>query len=127
MSTANWIEVVVFVALLAISTPILGNYMAKVYGGGKAPGDRFFLPIERAVYRICGIDPEGEQRWSIYVLSLLLFTLVGIVFTYVILRIQAHLPLNPDQQKAVAPGLSFNTAISFGTNTNWQNYSGEST
>ena len=76
---------------------------------------------------MCGIDPEGEQRWSVYILSLLVFTLVGIVFTYVILRIQTHLPLNPDHQKAVSPGLSFNTAISFGTNTNWQNYSGEST
>ncbi|HEY4938947.1 MAG TPA: potassium-transporting ATPase subunit KdpA [Actinomycetota bacterium] len=127
MSATNWLEIGALLVLLAISTPLLGGYMAKVYGGGKAPGDRFFLPIERAVYRVCGIDPEGEQRWSIYVLSLLLFTLVGIVFTYVILRIQAHLPLNPDHQKAVAPGLSFNTAISFGTNTNWQNYSGEST
>src|ERR1700730_85372 len=121
MTAANWVEIAALLVLLAISTPLLGNYMAKVYGGGKAPGDRFFLPIERAVYRICGIDPEGEQRWSIYVLSLLLFTLVGIVFTYVILRIQAHLPLHPDHQKAVAPGLALNTAISFGAHTNWQN------
>src|ERR1700726_4663848 len=127
MSATNWLEIGALLVRLVISPPLLGGYMAKVYGGGKAPGDRFFLPVERAVYRICGIDPEGEQRWSIYVLSLLLFTLVGVVFTYVILRIQAHLPLNPDHQKAVAPGLSFNTAISFGTNTNWQNYSGEST
>src|SRR6267378_3876 len=127
MSARDWVEIAALLVLLAVSTPILGRYMARVYGGGKAPGDRFFLPIERAVYRVCGIDPDGEQRWSIYILSLLVFTLVGIVLTYVILRIQAHLPLNPDHQKAVSPGLSFNTAISFGTNTNWQNYSGEST
>ena len=127
MSTTNWIEVAFLIALVAISTPLLGSYMAKVYGGKKAPGDRFFLPIERFVYRICGIDPEGEQRWSIYVISMLAFTLAGILLTYAILRLQAHLPLNPDHQKAVTPGLSFNTAISFGTNTNWQNYAGEST
>src|SRR4029077_14023167 len=110
---------VVVVALLVVSTPLLGSYMAKVYGGKKAPGDRIFLPIERFVYRICGIDPEGEQRWRTYVVSMLVFTFVGIVFTYAVLRLQAHLPFNPDHQSSVKPGLSFNTAISFATNTNW--------
>jgi K+-transporting ATPase ATPase A chain len=127
MSATNWLELIFLLVLLAISTPLLGSYMAKVYGGGKAPGDRVFLPVERFVYRTCGIDPESEQRWSTYVISMLVFTAVGIVFTYAILRLQGHLPFNADHQKAVKAPLSFNTAISFGTNTNWQNYSGEST
>jgi len=101
--------------------------MAKVYGGGKAPGDRVFMPIERFIYRVCRIDPEGEQRWSTYVYSMLAFSVVGILLTYVLLRLQGHLPMNPTQKGGVSPGLSFNTAISFGTNTNWQNYAGEST
>jgi len=127
MSTTNWLEVIFFLVLLVISTPLLGNYMAKVYGGGKAPGDRFFLPIENAVYRVSGLDPDSEQRWSTYVISLLVFTAVGIAFSYAILRLQGHLPLNPDHQVGVKPPLAFNTATSFGTNTNWQNYAGEST
>jgi K+-transporting ATPase ATPase A chain len=127
MSTTNWIELIFVVVLLILSTPLLGSYMAKVYGGGKAPGDRFFLPIENAVYRVSGLDPESEQRWSTYVISLLVFTAVGIGFSYAILRLQSHLPLNPNHQPAVKAPLAFNTATSFGTNTNWQNYSGEST
>jgi K+-transporting ATPase ATPase A chain len=127
MSTTNWLEVIFLVVLLVISTPVLGNYMAKVYGGGKAPGDRFFLPIENAVYRVSGLDPESEQRWSTYVISMLVFTAVGIAFSYAILRFQGHLPWNPNHDPAVKPPLAFNTATSFGTNTNWQNYAGEST
>jgi potassium-transporting ATPase potassium-binding subunit len=125
MSGAGWIELLFVIALLCISTPLLGNYMAKIYSNKKAPGDRFFLPIENGVYRVCGIDPEGEQRWSAYVLSMLAFTLVGILLTYLVLRIQQHLPLNPDHMVGMKPGLTFNTSISFGTNTNWQNYVGE--
>src|SRR5580698_1822228 len=127
MTATNWIELVFVLILLVISTPILGNYMAKVYGNGKAPGDWFFLPVENFVYKVSGLDPESEQRWSTYVISLLVFTAVGIAFTYAILRLQGHLPLNPDHQAAVKPPLAFNTATSFGTNTNWQNYAGEST
>ena len=127
MSTANWIQLVAFIALCAISTPLLGNYMWKVYRGGKAPGDRFFLPVENAIYRLCGIDPEGEQRWNIYALSLLAFSLAGVLLSYLFLRLQGHLPFNPDHMKGVPPALSFNTAISFLTNTNWQAYGGEST
>src|SRR3984893_537492 len=127
MTTTNWVEVIFVIVLLAISTPVLGSYMAKVYNGEKAPGDRVFLPIERALYRVSGLDPESEQRWSSYVISLLVFTAVGIAFTYAILRLQAHLPFNPDHRPAVKAPLAFNTSTSFGTNTNWQNYSGEST
>src|SRR5580700_8627318 len=127
MTITNWFELLAVLVLLIISTPLLGDYMAKVYGNKKAPGDRFFLPIERFVYRVSGLDPDSEQRWSTYVMSLLVFTFVGIVFTYAILRLQGHLPFNPDHRPGVKAPLSFNTAVSFGTNTNWQNYAGEST
>jgi K+-transporting ATPase ATPase A chain len=127
MSGAGWMQYVMFGVLIAISTPLLGNYMYRVYKGGKAPGDRVFLPVERAIYRLCGVDPEGEQRWSTYAVSLLGFSLASVLLTYVVLRLQLHLPFNPDHMKAVAPGLSFNTSISFLTNTNWQSYGGEST
>jgi K+-transporting ATPase ATPase A chain len=129
MTTYGWLTLAFLAVLLAISTPLLGNYMAKVYGNQAAPGDRFFLPIERFVYRFCRIDPESEQRWRTYVMSLLVFTLFGMLMllTYVILRIQQVLPGNPDKLPAVSPGLAFNTAVSFGTNTNWTNYTGEAT
>jgi K+-transporting ATPase ATPase A chain len=127
MSSAGWIELLFVIALLCISTPILGSYLAKIYENDKAPGDRFFLPIERGVYRLCGIDPEGEQRWNVYVLSMLAFTLVGLLLTYLVLRIQGHLPLNPDHMVGVPAALTFNTSISFSTNTNWQSYVGEAT
>ncbi len=127
MSVQSWLEVVFFFALLAVSTPLLGSYMAKVYANEKAPGDRFFLPIERFTYKVCRIDPNSEQRWRSYVMSLLVFTLVGGLFTYAILRLQGHLPGNPNGYGDVPAGLSFNTAISFMTNTNWQNYAGEAT
>jgi potassium-transporting ATPase potassium-binding subunit len=127
MSGVDVAEVLLLIALLTVSTPLLGGYMAKVYGGSKAPGDRFFAPVEGFVYRVCRIDPEREQRWNAYVGSLLVFTLFGLLLTYLVLRVQAYLPLNPDRFKGVPPGLAFNTAISYATNTNWQNYTGEST
>jgi len=127
MTGAGWLQLVFLLALLAVSTPLLGAYMAKVYGGGAAPGDRLFLPVERAVYRFCRVDPDREQRWTVYAYSLLAFSLVSGLVLYAQLRLQGHLPLNPDHMKAVPPALSFNTAMSFLTNTNWQNYSGEST
>jgi K+-transporting ATPase ATPase A chain len=127
MSGAAWLQLIALLVLLAISTPILGSYLAKVYGGGKAPGDRFFGPIERVIYRVCGVDPETEQRWTTYALSLLAFSLASVVILYAQLRLQGHLPFNPDHQKGVGAVLSFNTAVSFLTNTNWQNYTGEAT
>ncbi|HEY6318976.1 MAG TPA: potassium-transporting ATPase subunit KdpA [Acidimicrobiia bacterium] len=127
MSTSGWIEFAVFGILIAFSTPILGRYMYQVYACDHAPGDRFFLPVERFIYRVSGVDEKREQRWSGYAISLLAFSLAGVLLTYAVLRLQAHLPLNPDNMKAVSPQLSFNTAISFLTNTNWQAYSGELT
>ncbi|HYL51681.1 MAG TPA: potassium-transporting ATPase subunit KdpA [Acidimicrobiia bacterium] len=127
MTAAGWTQLAFVVALLAISTPLLGTYMAKVYGSKHAPGDRVFLPVERAIYRVCGVDPESEQRWQTYALSLLAFSFASVVVLYAQIRLQEHLPLNPDHQVGPSAALSFNTAVSFLTNTNWQNYAGEST
>ena len=127
MSGAAWLQLLALLAMLAISTPLLGSYMAKVYGGGRAPGDRVFGPVERLIYRMCGVDEASEQRWQTYALSLLAFSFVSLVVLYAQLRFQGHLPLNPDGFSGVKPTLSFNTSVSFLTNTNWQNYSGEST
>ena len=127
MTITSVLEVLGLLVLLAISTPILGTYMAKIYSGGPAPGDRVFLPVENFVYRVARIDPKSEQRWRSYVVSLLIWTVVGGIFTYLVLRLQGSLPANPDHLPGVAPEVSFNTAVSFMTNTNWQNYAGEST
>ncbi len=93
----------------------------------KAMGDRFFGPVERLIYRLCGIDETKEQRWSVYALSLLAFSLVSVLVVYGMQRIQGALPLNPNSVSGVSPATAFNTAVSFVTNTNWQNYAGEST
>jgi K+-transporting ATPase ATPase A chain len=127
MSGAAWLQLLALIALLAISSPLLGAYMARVYTDGRSPGHRFFHPVERVVYRVCGVDEQGEQRWQTYALSLLAFSFVSLVVLYAQLRFQGHLPLNPDGFSGVKPTLSFNTSVSFLTNTNWQNYSGEST
>ena len=124
MTAAGWLELGVLIAALAISTPLLGAYMAKVYDPslGRPAGDRVFSAVERPIYRLCRIDPESEQRWSVYALSLLAFSLVSVLILYVQLRLQGHLFLNPDNYHGVDAKLSFNTAVSFLTNTNWQAY-----
>jgi K+-transporting ATPase ATPase A chain len=126
VSGAAWAELGLLVVALFVTSPLIGAYLAKVYGGGAAPGDRVFGWIERPIYRLCGIDPEGEQRWTTYAYSLLAFSLVSVLILYAQLRLQRHLPLNPDHFGALKPALSFNTSVSFLTNTNWQNY-GDST
>jgi potassium-transporting ATPase potassium-binding subunit len=127
VTAAAWAQLFFLIVLLAISTPLLGNYLAKVYSAKRAPGDRIFLPIERLIYRSTGVDENSEQRWQTYAISLLAFSFVSLLVLYFQLRLQGHLPLNPDGQVGVKPTLSFNTSISFLTNTNWQNYAGEST
>ena len=125
MTAAGWLQLAALIGLLALSTRLLGPYVARVFGGGSARGDRFFLPIERFIYRLVGVDPEREQRWNVYAYSLLAFSAVSVLFLYLLQRIQGVLPLNPTDAVGVAPALAFNTAISFVTNTNWQNYGGE--
>jgi potassium-transporting ATPase potassium-binding subunit len=127
MSASFWIQLVLLVAAVGVTTPLLGGYMAKVYGNAKAPGDRVFLPVEHLIYRICGVDPDREQRWTVYAFSVLAFSLVGILLLYAMQRFQTVLPMNPTAVPKVGEALSWNTAISFVTNTNWQSYSGEST
>src|ERR1700680_2816781 len=127
MSVPGWLQSAFFGVMIAVSTVVLGRYMYRVYFASTAPGDAVFGPVERRIYRLCGIDPTGEQRWSTYAGSLLIFSLVGVVVSYFLLRMQAHLPLNPDHFGGIRPALSFNTAVSFLTGTNWQSYAGEST
>jgi K+-transporting ATPase ATPase A chain len=129
MSTASWLQFVALIALVAATAPVLGKYMARVYGddGRPAPGDRFFLRIERPIYRLCRVDPRREQRWTVYAYSVLAFSVFSLLLLYLQLRIQNSLPFNPTSMPAVGEHLSFNTAVSFSTNTNWQSYGGEST
>jgi K+-transporting ATPase ATPase A chain len=128
MTAQGWLTYGFLAVLLIISTPILGNYMAKVYTGQKVFGDRVAAPVERVIFRVTGVDPEGEQRWSTYAGSLLIFSLVGVLILYAELRLQAHLPFNRghiSSADAFNPGAAFNVAVSFLTNTNWQVYTGE--
>jgi potassium-transporting ATPase potassium-binding subunit len=127
MSAAAWLQFLVLVALVFAATPLLGGYMAKVYGGGAAPGDGIFGPVERLIYRATGVDPSREQRWTIYARSLLAFSALSVLGLYLLQRVQSGLPVNPTDVPGVPEPLAFNTAVSFVTNTNWQNYAGETT
>jgi K+-transporting ATPase ATPase A chain len=127
MSAASWLQFVALIVVLLVTAIPLGRYMARVYGDGPAPGDRVFLPLERVVYRLCRIDPATEQRWTTYAYSLLGFSIFSFLAVYAMQRLQGSLPVNPVGLPAVVPHLSFNTAVSFMTNTNWQSYGGEST
>jgi K+-transporting ATPase ATPase A chain len=123
-----WIQLALYVGALLLITKPLGLYLVQVLDvQGKTWLDRIVKPFERLTYRVCGIDPMLEQSWIGYTLSLLAFSLVGMLLTYFILRFQDHLPLNPQGFPGLTPNLAFNTAASFITNTNWQNYTGEST
>ena len=127
MTFAGWAQLIALIILICVTSPLLGRYMANVYEGGPSRLDRVLSPIERLMYRACRIDPEREQRWNVYALSLLAFSVVGFLILYVIQRVQSGLPFNPTDMANVQPALSLNTAVSFVTNTNWQSYAGEST
>ena len=130
MSGATWLQFGVLIALVAAVTPLLGGYMAKVYApetAGVPRGERLFGPVERVIYRLTGVDAEREQRWTVYARSLLAFSLVSVLAVYLLQRVQGALPLNPTDMRRVPEPLAFNTAVSFVTNTNWQNYAGEIT
>ncbi len=106
-------------------TPVLGTYIYRVMEGERTPLSPVLRPIERGIYRVCGIDETSEQDWKGYAVAVLAFAVVAIVAGYVVLRLQDILPLNPTGAPAMSPDLAFNTSVSFETNTNWQNYSGE--
>src|SRR5437868_10439725 len=128
METAGWIQLAAcLVALVLIAKP-MGLYLIQVLDPScRAWLDPVLRPLERGTYRFMGIGPNEEHNWKQYTFAMLLFSLVGCVFTYAILRLQNLLPLNPQGFGAVNSDLAFNTATSFTTNTNWQNYGGEST
>jgi K+-transporting ATPase ATPase A chain len=128
VDASGWLQLAVYVALLAAVTKPLGLYLVCVLDpAGKTWLDPVLRPLERWTYRALGIDPAREQDWRQYTLAMLLFSLVGCLFTYAVLRLQHLLPLNPQRLGPVSPDLAFNTAASFTTNTNWQSYAGEST
>ena len=126
MNANGYFQIVFFFAVLLLVAKPLGVYMADVYEGRSA-ALRFGGPLERLMYRVAGIDAGKEMRWTQYALASLWFTLAGVVVVYLLQRLQVWLPLNPQGMAAVSPDSSFNTAISFVTNTNWQGYGGEST
>ena len=115
-----------FGTLLLLVKP-LGAYMAKVYQGEQTLLSPIVAPVERLFYRLSGVRPDGEMDWKTYAIALLIFNLVGLLFVYLLQRLQHFLPLNPQGLGAVPPHLAFNTAVSFSTNTNWQSYAGETT
>jgi K+-transporting ATPase ATPase A chain len=128
METSGWIQLTIFLIALALITKPMGLYLAQVLDpNGRTWLDPVLRPLERGTYRVMGVRPDQEHNWKQYTLAMLAFSLVGCVFTYAILRLQNLLPLNPQKFGAVNPDLAFNTAASFTTNTNWQNYGGEST
>jgi K+-transporting ATPase ATPase A chain len=125
--TTDFVQFAVYAAIILALTPVLGGYMAKVFTGERTFLYPLLRPVERLIYGICGVREDAEQSWKRYAGHLLLFAVVGIVSTYAVLRLQKYLPLNPQGMDNVAPDLAMNTAISFNTNTNWQNYGGEGT
>jgi K+-transporting ATPase ATPase A chain len=135
MSAQGLLQLLVLGVALAVTAPPLGRYMARVYGTapgpdggpGPAPLDRVFLPVERVLYRLIGVNPAREQRWNVYATSLLAFSLLSVLLTYLILRIQGALPVNPTDMPGVTEYGAFNAAVSFTTNTNWQWFSSELT
>jgi K+-transporting ATPase ATPase A chain len=127
MTSQGLLQVALYIAVLVALAKPLGIFMANVYEGRRTFLSPVLRPVEGLVYRVAGIDEQGEVGWKRYALGMLLFNLVGIVFVYLLQRLQGLLPLNPADMPAVTPDSSFDTAVSFATNTNWQGYGGEST
>ena len=127
MTVNGWIQIGLFALIILALTKPLGSYMHRVFEGDRQPLPRVLGPLERFLYGLCGVDPRKEQRWTGYAASMLLFSVLGVLVTYGIERLQHVLPFNPQHLGPVPPDLAFNTAVSFTTNTNWQNYGGEST
>jgi potassium-transporting ATPase potassium-binding subunit len=128
MNISGWFQLALFLVVLVLITKPLGLYLFQVLdANGKTFLDPVIKPFERLTYRLFGVDPEKEQGWIVYTIAMLIFELVTVLLTYLILRFQNFLPLNPQGQAGVADHLAFNTAWSFATNTNWQSYGGEST
>ncbi|MDQ2800023.1 MAG: potassium-transporting ATPase subunit KdpA, partial [Armatimonadota bacterium] len=137
MTVIGWFQIVLFLGVILALTKPFGTFMYKVFEGQKTWLMPIFRPLEKAIYKIGGVQEDQEMPWTTYTLAMLLFSVVTLVVTYAVLRWQAFLPLNPmhfgdaknapSYGTAMTPDLAFNTAISFTTNTNWQNYGGENT
>ncbi len=127
MTMIGWAQIIIFCVVIVALTPVIGGYMTRVFAGERTFLSPILRPVESALYRIGGVDEKREQHWLAYTFAMLLFHVGGFVLLYALMRVQGALPFNPAGQSAVAPDLAFNTAVSFITNTNWQNYGGEST
>ncbi len=127
MTISGWLQIGVYLVALVLLVKPLGAYMAHVYQGERTWFDPVVRPIERVIYRLAGVRADVEMDWKTYTVAMLLFSAAGMITLYALERLQGVLPLNPQGFGAVAPDLAFNTATSFTTNTNWQNYAGETT
>ena len=127
MTIIGWVQILLFCAIIVAITPVLGAYMTRVFNGERTFLTPILRPVELALYGAAGVDEKREQGWLAYTVGMLLFHIGGFAILYGLMRFQASLPFNPAEQSAVAPDLAFNTAVSFITNTNWQNYGGEGT
>src|ERR1700724_3145161 len=127
MTFIGWTQIILYCAIIIAITPFLGAYMTRVFNGERTFLAPVLRPVEAAIYWAGGVDERREQHWVTYTVAMLFFHVGGFLILYALMRFQAVLPFNPAEQSAVAEDLSFNTAISFITNTNWQNYGGEST
>lgn len=127
MTLNGWIQIAFYFAVLTALAVPLGRFMARVFEGERTFLSPIMQPVERGLYRLSGVDATREQGWFAYTMAMLAFNAAGFALLYALLRLQDFLPLNPQGMAAVPPDLSFNTAVSFVTNTNWQNYGGEST
>jgi potassium-transporting ATPase potassium-binding subunit len=127
MTVIGWVQILLFCAIVIALVKPLGAFMTRVFNGERTFLSPMLRPVELALYRIAGVDENHEQHWLSYTVAMLIFHVAGLLILYALMRLQAVLPLNPAEQSAVAPDLAFNTAASFISNTNWQNYGGEST
>ena len=127
MTQINAIKILVYLGIIVALTPVIGGYMKRVFSGQKTFLDGLLRPLERRIYRICGVDAQKDQSWVEWTVAMLVVNAASLVILYLMQRLQKWLPFNPNGFGAVSPDSSWNTAVSFTTNTNWQGYSGEST
>src|SRR5580692_3375857 len=125
MTLVGWLQIIIVLALVLAAAVPMSGYIARVLDGKRTFLSPALVPVERGFYKLAGVDPAREQSWVAYTMAMLAFSVVGFVTLYLLQRFQNILPLNPQGFDPVAPDLAFNTSMSFITNTNWQNYSGE--
>src|SRR5215510_13867673 len=127
MNLYSWLQLIFYLVLLIALAKPLGSYMAKVYQGEHTFLDRVLGPVERFIYRVSGVNAEEDMNWKTYAIAVMVFNILGLLVVYLLQRLQAVLPLNPQGLGPVTPDSSWNTAVSFASNTNWQGSGGEVT